>query len=78
MNNKLTLKSVRTQLASYNVTITKRDSEYKVRIKGSPRDHGYYTNDLKDALDTGLLMAAQDRENKRQEYMSTQYDLLVN
>jgi hypothetical protein len=59
MKNSLTLKSVKTQLAVYGVTIRKTgfDSELIVKIGGSPKSEGYFTNDLNDALSTGLLMA---------------------
>lgn len=56
--SKLTLKTVRDELAKLNVTIRKNEhAEYVVRIKGSPVGHGYFTNDLNDALATGKSMA---------------------
>jgi len=53
MKNKLTLKAVRAELSPLNVVITKKDGEYKVRLKGSKPGEGYFTNDLQDALLTG-------------------------
>lgn len=53
----LTIANVRTALAPYCITLAKRDGEYLVRVKGSPAGHGYFTTDLRDALDTGLDMA---------------------
>jgi hypothetical protein len=62
MKTKLTLKSVRTELSALGVTIEntmgpEADKEYKVRIKGSPNGHGYFTPDLDDALATGKHMS---------------------
>jgi hypothetical protein len=58
MKNKLTLSSVRATLAPLGLTIRKTPhAEFLVRIKGSPAGHGYFTNDLQDALDTGKHMA---------------------
>jgi len=57
--NKLTLNSVRVELATVGVTIRKigYGDEIRVRIKNSPVGYGYFTNDLVDALLTGLDMA---------------------
>ncbi len=63
METKLTLKSVRSELAKVNVTVRKTIpgcSEMVVRLKGSPAGHGYFTNDLSDALATGKEMAKQN------------------
>jgi hypothetical protein len=58
MKTKLTLKSVRDELSALGVTIARGyGNEWKVRIKGSPNGHGYFTSDLDDALATGKLMA---------------------
>ena len=53
---KLTFKSVKAELAFVKVGLTKRDGEYRVTINGR-RGPDYFTNDLQDALDTGLRMA---------------------
>ncbi len=47
---------VKSELASLGMTITRKDGEFKVRIKGSPAGNGYFTTDLQDALDTGRAM----------------------
>lgn len=55
---KLTLKDVRARLNKLGVTIVKTPyGEYKVRLAGSPKGHGYFTTDLDDAENTGKLMA---------------------
>ena len=50
-------KGARTVLYSYGITISLNDGEYKVRVKGSPKSHGYFTDDIDDAVKTGILMA---------------------
>jgi hypothetical protein len=54
---KLTVAAVRAELAPLGITITKRDGEYVVRVKGSAQGEGYFTSDLADALATGKAMA---------------------
>jgi len=68
MTTRLTIKSVRAALPS-GITLTVKDGEYLVRIKGSPRGHGYYTNDLQDALFTAKFIA---QKLTTQEYAYTQ------
>lgn len=55
-NKSLTLAAVSAALSPYCITIAKRDGEYLLRVKGSPAGHGYFTNDLCDALEAGLTM----------------------
>jgi hypothetical protein len=58
MKNKLTFKQVQEILKEKGCTIRNTGyEEYCVRIKGSPKGHGYFATDLEDALATGLLMA---------------------
>jgi hypothetical protein len=60
MKTKLTLKTVRAELAQIGVTISRTPhDEYKVRVKESPKGHGYFATDLQDAFETGKLMAAK-------------------
>jgi len=54
---KLTIAQVSATLKPYGMTVTKKDGEYLVRIKGTPSGAGYFTTDLKDASDTGIDMA---------------------
>jgi len=62
---RLTLRYVRDQLRDLGVTIKKDEAgDFVVRIKGSPPDHGYFTRDLRDALDTGRAMAAEKQRNE--------------
>jgi hypothetical protein len=59
MKTKLTLKTVRAELAQIGVTISRTPhGEYKVRLKDSPKGHGYFTTDLQDAFETGKFMAS--------------------
>lgn len=53
----LTLVQVKAELNSVNVTIRKRDGEYRVNLRGGGEATAYYTNDLEDARQTGLAMA---------------------
>lgn len=61
---KLTQKNVRAVLALASVAFSRIPGEdYRVRVKGSPEGHGYFTTDLRDALDTGLAMARPGERN---------------
>lgn len=60
--SKLTIAKVRAALALNGATIRKADGEYCVRVKGSPVGHGSFTNDLTDALHTGIDMARRSRQ----------------
>ncbi len=58
MNNKLTFKKVKADLAPLNITIARTSyGEFKVRIKGAPKGEGYFTPDLDDALATGIYLS---------------------
>jgi hypothetical protein len=59
-----TLKQARQQLAAFGCTLSKHDGEYKVRIKGSKRGMGYYTDDIDDAVKTGELMGKNQEQWK--------------
>lgn len=52
----LTLKNVKAELRKYNVVIEKRDDEYRVNVARGAESTAYYTNDLSDALGTGIAM----------------------
>lgn len=56
----MTLKTAKAELAAVGCTISKTDGEYKVRLKGSPVGHGYFTTDLDDAVATGRHMANEE------------------
>lgn len=61
---RLTQAYVRDQLRPLGVSISKRqENEYHVRVIGSPAGEGYFTPDLRDALDTGRAMAAEKQRN---------------
>jgi hypothetical protein len=54
---KITIKQVQKILQPYNIVMTVRDGEYRVNFKGGKEATAYFTNDLKDALNTGIAMA---------------------
>jgi hypothetical protein len=43
-------------LSGIGVSLTHREGEYRVNFKGGTEDTAYYTNDLKDAVGTGIEM----------------------
>lgn len=59
-----TFASVRNELAHVGITIRKTECwEFVVRIKGSPKGHGYFASNLLDARATGFLMAEKAKQN---------------
>lgn len=62
MAKTLTLSDVRATLHSYGLVISKRGDEYRVSFRLWPTEAtAYYTDDLEDALQTGLYMARERR-----------------
>lgn len=59
------IKQAKARLALYGCTLTARDGEFKVRLKGSPAGSGYFTTDLNDAVESGATMAKRE-EMRRQ------------
>lgn len=57
MNTKLTITRVRHDLDNHGVVLRKQDGEYRVNYRGGLEATAAYTNDLADALATGLAMA---------------------
>ena len=53
----MTLKDAKAKLAFVNVTLRKRDGEYRVNFKDGKEATAYYTDCLEDAVVTGLAMA---------------------
>jgi len=53
----MTLKEAKSRLTKIGVTISKKDGEYRVNMKGGKEDSAYYTNDIDDAFGTGVAMA---------------------
>lgn len=62
----LTLRAVRTALRTVGVAIAWVDGtgEYRVNFMGGREATAYYTEDLEDALLTGLIMAATRHNGK--------------
>ena len=54
---KLTMATARALLSPRGITLRHRDGEYTVNYVGSGSSSAYYTNDLQDAVDTGMAMA---------------------
>lgn len=50
------IKTVRDELRSLGMILSSRDGEFRVSPRGFPEE-GYYTDDLNDAYNTGLIMA---------------------
>lgn len=57
----MTLATAKKHLAAVGCTLTKRDGEYRVRLKGAKpgAGDGYFTDDLVDAVETGIVLAAR-------------------
>ncbi len=54
---KPTLSQVKASLSLHGIAIRKQDGEYRVNfILGGNETTAYYTNDIEDALKTGLAM----------------------
>lgn len=64
------IKQAKARLALYGCTLTARNGEYKVRLKGSPAGSGYFTTDLNDAVESGATMAKRE-EMRRVERNAT-------
>lgn len=58
-SGRLTIAEVRKQLAVVGISIRREDGEYRVNFRGGKESTAYYTNDLRDALGTGLRMARE-------------------
>lgn len=65
MKTILTLAKARSALRAEGMIIKKLDGEYQVkRIWGRP-DEAYFTDDLEDAVNTGVLMGKDFREKEK-------------
>lgn len=54
-----TLKTATAHLRRYGVTLSRChvDGEYRVNLRNGTETTAYYTSDLDDAVDTGVVMA---------------------
>jgi hypothetical protein len=63
----MNLKTAKAKLAEHGMTIRKRDGEYRVTFKGWPtgraEDVAHYTDDIEDAVSTGLHMSEEHKRN---------------
>lgn len=62
----LTLLQVRETLWPLGLRISKWDGEYRVNFVRGDEATAYYTNDLEDALWTGLQMASRGETRRKQ------------
>jgi len=61
----LTFREVSAKLDKRDITIAKKDTgEYRVNFRGGKEETAYYTDDLQDALDTGVVMSVMRRPLK--------------
>lgn len=58
---KLTLRDAKRELAEHGIAISKGDDDYRVNFRGGREATAYYTNDIDDAVTTGIRMAAEGR-----------------
>jgi hypothetical protein len=57
METKLTQKTVRAALSRVGISFRKTDcGEYRVNFRNGREETAYYTDDLSDALNTGIAM----------------------
>ena len=54
----MTLAQAKARLAPLAISLSKQGAEYRVNYSGGKDATAYYTDDIKDAVDTGLVMAA--------------------
>lgn len=52
----MTLATAKKFLSTLNIKITKSDDEYRVNFKNGNEATAYYTDDLDDAVNTGIAM----------------------
>lgn len=57
VNADTTMKEARAKVAPHNLVLTKTDDEYRVNIRNGREATAYYTNDIDDAVSTGIAMA---------------------
>jgi hypothetical protein len=54
--NAMRLKDARNALRQHDMVLERGGDEYSVNFAGGEAETAYYTNDLEDAVNTGLLM----------------------
>lgn len=58
-----TFERAKLYLRQWNITLSKKDGEYRVNFAGGSESTAYYTNDLEDAIQTGRAMSRQGLRN---------------
>jgi len=56
------------------ITVNAADNEYRVNYRGGKEETAYYTNDLDDAVTTGLLMAQSRKKGGSLQYMCSSHE----
>lgn len=76
---KLTIKEAKQWLANRGMTLRKRDDEFRVNFKGGNEASAYYTNDLRDACETGREMAChlEDQSKLKNEAVKQTADTIA-
>ncbi len=65
----MTLGLAKIKLRQVGMTLTRKDGEYRVNIAGGKEATAYYTDDIEDALNTGLAIAKHGSIPKHQKYV---------
>lgn len=55
----MTMKQAREKIAPHNLVLKHEDGEYRINIRNGREATAYYTNDLDDAVSTGIVMAVK-------------------
>lgn len=59
MRKSYTVLEAKKRLADFGMTLRKKDGEYRVNFLGGKEAEAYYTDDICDAVDTGIHMRQQ-------------------
>lgn len=73
----VTQKHVRAVLKAAGMAIYRIDDEYRVNFRRAPESTAYYTNDLEDALETGLYMARTERSAWANQLLSQRLSMAL-
>jgi hypothetical protein len=71
MKSKMSLKEVCSRLCGSGMTIRKTEhDEYRVNFRGGKEATAYYTTDLDDAYNTGVIMAKEGKKGTAQRQLN--------
>ena len=57
-----TIKAAKAALKPHGISLNKKDGEYRVNFVGGREETAYYTNDIDDAVNTGIDMAERGKK----------------